>query len=68
MITIKHQKSGKVMDVTEDKWREMNGRNRNWEKIGQAPEKKAKGKPVFIPAADEQIEGVLNFKKEEPVE
>lgn len=36
MVTIKHRLSGKITDVTDEKWVEMSGRNRNWEKIGES--------------------------------
>lgn len=72
MVTIKHKVSGSIMDVTREKWVEMSGRSRNWEKIGEetvVDKKGRKDKAVFAPPGTENQEGILDWAEPgEPTE
>jgi len=47
-ITIKHKRSGKIADITPEKWANLVGRNRNWEKIGEKEIALAPKKPRHL--------------------
>lgn len=36
MVTIRNKVTGKTQDVSPEKWREIQGRSRNYEKIGES--------------------------------
>lgn len=56
-ITIQNKRTGSIMDVTPDKWRQIQATSRNWEKIASAkaePKGRAKKAQEVKPEEEEQ--------------
>lgn len=63
MVTIKNKRTGKTMDVTQERWDDLRTRSRNWQYVGPA----SVPKPRFVKKESEKPAepvGGLDFETE----